>query len=334
MGWGMKRANHKIAIVSLGSIGRRHIRLIKELYPEIRIVLVRTKNCMAWPEESMAEIVVFSVECAIKEGVVGAIICSPASFHLEHAQPFIDQGVTVLIEKPLSNNLSSVKQFLETKHSDKKSVIIGYVFRHSVAANRIKSMIRCGELGKIFTVDIKCKSNLMDWRPGTDYRQSVSANRKLGGGVLLELSHEIDYASWLFGPLEVVKADIESSAFLDAQVEDVANLQINGRDNTQLQIYLSFSSQEFVRHCQICAEKGCLNWDLISEKISWKPLGGHAKVWFGKQNRDDLFKRQHKHFFDVLEKRRVPCVTFDDGVEVLKIINDIWRISKNTLKAT
>ena len=327
----MKNETHKIAIISLGSIGRRHIRLIKKYYPKIRIVLVRIANAKSWPEEVMADTVVPSVGCAIKEGVDGAIICSPASFHLEHAKLFIKQGLAVLIEKPLSNNLISAKIFQEAQYADNKLIMLGYVFRHSVAANKMKSLINSGELGKILAVDIKCKSNLTDWRPGMDYRQSVSANRKLGGGVLLELSHEIDYASWFFGPLEVVTAHVESSGFLDAAVEDIANLQMKGRDNIQLNICLSFSSKELKRHCKISTEKGSLIWDLNTEKISWRPLDGKSEIWFGAQNRDDLFKQQHRHFFDVLEQRVEPCVTFDDGMEVLKIINDIWRINANAV---
>jgi predicted dehydrogenase len=330
----MKLGKYKIAIVSLGSIGRRHIRLIKEFYPKVHIVLVRTKNSMSWPEEAMAETVVSCVECAIQEGVDGAIICSPATFHLEHAKPFIDQGITVLIEKPLSNNLDSIKNFINAESDYSKLVILGYVFRHSVAANKIKSLINSDELGQILQVDIECKSNLKDWRPGTDYRQSVSANRELGGGVLLELSHEIDYASWLFGPLEVISAHIESSDFLDVQVEDIVYLRLRGRDNAQLKIYLSFSSKELVRHCCVSTEKGCLNWDLNCEKITWKPVDGNTRVWFCGQSRDDLFKKQHRHFFDVLEQRVEPCVTFDEGVEVLKIINDIWQINENAMQVT
>ena len=70
----------------------------------------------------------------------------------------------------------------------------------------LKDYVDSKKLGKIFSVRCEVGQNLMYWRKDRDYRSSVTANRNLGGGVLLELSHELDYLSWIFGPCKWVRA--------------------------------------------------------------------------------------------------------------------------------
>ena len=65
------------------------------------------------------------------------------------------------------------------------------------------------------------------WRPGSDYRLGVSANRALGGGVLLELSHELDYLRWIFGDVDWVQASLERQSALEIDVEDTAHLLLS-----------------------------------------------------------------------------------------------------------
>ena len=100
----------KIAIVGLGSIGRRHLRLIKEIVPDIEVILVRSGKGQSWLEESMADHVVFSIQSAIKMNIQAAIISSPTTFHVEQAVQLVASGIHLLIEKPLSNSMDGVKE--------------------------------------------------------------------------------------------------------------------------------------------------------------------------------------------------------------------------------
>ena len=93
--------------------------------------------------------------------------------------------------------------------------MVGYVLRYCEAAKFIKDQLSQNIYGKPIDVRIECRSFLPDWRPDQDYRQSASARKELGGGVLLELSHEIDYANWLFGPLISIQAILQHSKTLN-----------------------------------------------------------------------------------------------------------------------
>ena len=81
-----------------------------------------------------------------------------------------------------------------------------------------------GLIGKLVEADFYCGSWLPDWRPNLDYRESVSSQRALGGGVLLELSHEIDMAQYLLGTFEPCSARLHQTGLLEIDVEDQAEL--------------------------------------------------------------------------------------------------------------
>ena len=79
-----------IALIGLGSIGRRHIRILKELRSELEITLVRSGKGPAWPEQQLAQRVVKTSAEALAAGAQAAIVCSPASFHVSQAMELLD----------------------------------------------------------------------------------------------------------------------------------------------------------------------------------------------------------------------------------------------------
>ena len=97
---------NKIAVVGLGSIGRRHLRILREIRPEIKIVAVRSGKNKKIPEENIANEVVYNLNDAIKSDIQAAIISTPASYHLDQATDLINAGINLLIEKPLSSKIS------------------------------------------------------------------------------------------------------------------------------------------------------------------------------------------------------------------------------------
>ena len=189
---------NRIAIVGLGSIGKRHLRLIKEIRPNIEVTLIRSGVGPSSPEEDMVERVVFSIDEALKYGIDAAIISSPAPFHVEQSIRLLKAGVHLLIEKPLSDRLDNLDNLVRVANESNTKVMVGYVLRYDPAAIEFKKMIESDEIGALMHINIECGSYLPDWRPGHDYKKTVSALSNLGGGVLNELSHELDYFHWFF----------------------------------------------------------------------------------------------------------------------------------------
>mgnify|MGYP000069495627 CR=1 FL=1 len=103
----------QIAIVGLGSIGRRHLRLVRELRPGIKIIAVRSGGGEEVPEEKIADEIVYTMEDAIDTGIQAAVIATPAVYHIQQAIQLMEAGIHVLVEKPLSHNMGNVDDLLK-----------------------------------------------------------------------------------------------------------------------------------------------------------------------------------------------------------------------------
>ena len=181
----------RILIAGLGSIGRRHLRLARKLIPNADIRILRHLVTSEVPEYSNG---CFSTtEEAVAFAPQIAVIATPATFHISTAQPLAEAGVHLLIEKPLSATLNGVSELIDTCRQQRTVLQIGYNLRFLPSLQRFRDLLGQQVIGKLLSVRCEIGQYLPSWRPGTDYRHGVSARRELGGGVLLELSHEIEY---------------------------------------------------------------------------------------------------------------------------------------------
>ena len=309
-----------IALVGLGSIGRRHVRILKELRPEFAITLVRSGKGLTWPEQQLAQRVVKTSAEAIRSGAQAAIVCSPAPFHVSQAMEWIKEGRPVLIEKPLSHDTVGLSELAALAEARKVPVLVGYVLRYDVAAQYFYEWLKSDEIGELLYVRVECGSFLPNWRPEQDYRESASARKDLGGGVLLELSHELDYVNWFFGPINDVQASLQNSDTLEVDTEDGAELLLHNTNGLPVSLHLDFYRRVPIRQCRVQTTKGELSWDCLAQLVRWTDDKGQFTEKIFQQERDDLFRCQLEHFFDCLEKHAVPKVTLNDGIDVMQMI--------------
>ena len=310
----------RIALVGLGSIGRRHLRLLNQLRPDLDVILVRSGQGSRWPEEALAIGSVNTIGEALALNIDAAIISSPAPYHVNQAIKLLEAGIPLLIEKPLSNNLDKTSLLKALAENTGVPVLVGYVLRYSLALQQFHKMLLGNAVGRVVGVSVDCGSYLPDWRPGQDYRTTASARPELGGGVLLELSHELDYANWLFGPFKSVDASIVSSGTLDIQVDDTADLELISEDGVKVIIHLDFVRRQPIRQCVIRGSNGNLTWNGINNRITLDHEIGETKSWGFNGERDDIFRAQLKHFFDCVENHELPKVKITDGIAALEII--------------
>ncbi len=314
------REARRFAIVGLGSIGRRHLRLLKQLRPEIDVILVRSGQGMRWPEDALATDSVTSVDEVLTMDVDAAIISSPAPFHVSQATKLLRAGIPTLIEKPLSHNMDAVQALKGLAEQSQAPVLVGYVLRYSMGARCFHEMVNGGRVGEHIAANIECGSYLPDWRPEQDYRTSASARAELGGGVLLELSHELDYANWFFGPFQNIESILSNSGTLDIDVEDTADLTLCPQSKFPVSIHLDFCRRDATRRCTLHGSEGALTWDGIENTVSWKPMFGQTEHWFFNVERDAMFRTQITHFLACVEQGEAPKVTLDDGIAALILV--------------
>ncbi len=316
-----------ILIIGLGSIGERHLKIIKELRPEININLLRRKESKVNNLEKLANKIFYDIKEALKENLDAVIISSPSSMHTNQAKNFLDLNIPLFIEKPISYNLEDCLKFKRLAEKKNTLILIGYVLRYSKILNEYKKLIREDIFGRHLYIDIKCSSFLPDWRKNIDYRNSVSSKNSLGGGVLLELSHELDYANWLFGPFLELKAIRNNTKQLEIDVEDIVKIIAINKNKCLINIHLDFNSKIPKRYCCLNGSKGFIKLDFIQNKITSK-LNTEKEIKSQKieSNHNEMYINQMKHFFNCIEQDTKPAISIEESAEIMRMI-DICKSS-------
>lgn len=317
----------RVLIVGYGSIGQRHLRLARSLLPDANIQILR-HQLSDQALDPLANGVLYLIEDAVNFAPQIAVISSPAAFHLSSAQTLAEAGVHLFIEKPLASSLADVDKLLETCLVHRNVLMIGYNLRFLPSLQYFRrALIEEQIVGKVLLVRCEAGQYLPSWRPNSDYRQGVSANRELGGGVLLELSHELDYLRWIFGEVEWVKATLSQQSNLILNVEDSADLTLGfmpGSDGKGLigSVNLDFIRHDTTRCCTAIGERGSLQWNGLTGEVSLYQAGaeGWRMLFSHPHQSDDSYIAEWEHFLDCVKTNRAPSITGVDGLKVLQMI--------------
>ena len=321
---------NRVLVVGLGSIGKRHLRLARTLLPDADIRVLRHQPTNEIPE--FANGCFFAIEDALSFSPQLAVIASPAPFHLETAQPLADAAVHLMIEKPLSTSVFGADRLLKTCKDQGTILLAGYNLRFLQSLQRFRELLGEAVIGKVLSVRCEIGQYLPSWRPEGDYRQGVTANKALGGGALLELSHEIDYLRWIFGEVEWVTSSLSRQSGLEIDVEDSAHLILGfypQADGTQLigTLNLDLIRHDTTRACVAIGEKGSLRWDGLTGQVMMYRAG--EKTWFElfryQHLRDESYQAEWQHFLACVSKSSVPLISGEDGLRVIEIIEAARR---------
>lgn len=325
---------NRVLTVGFGSIGKRHLRLARDFLPNADIRVLRHKATSEVPEFSNG--CFYRIEEAISFDPQIAVIASPAPSHIETSQILANDGVHLLIEKPLSHSLDGVLELIDTCKKQGTVLQIGYNLRYLPSLQYFRRLIYEGAIGKLLSVRCEIGQYLPDWRPDRDYRLSVSARRDLGGGALLELSHELDYLRWIFGEVEWVKATLSRQSDLDLDVEDTAHLTLGFEPTQNDRQLIGSVNLDFIRHdttriCTSIGEKGSLRWNGLTGDVELYHQGG--KEWQNihshRHQKDESYLSEWQDFLDCVKEKNRPLITGEDGLKVLEIIEAV-RISASS----
>ena len=311
----------KVLVIGSGSIAKRHLANFRQLLPDAEVACVSASGRSLADGETTATTQLQSIAVAIAWTPDLAVVASPAPLHLKHALQLLEAGVPVLIEKPLSDSLECARQvapFLAL-HSDR--IEVAYNLRFLSSAQRMKTLVDEACAGSILGIRIEVGQYLPDWRPQADYRSQVSANRSLGGGVLLELSHELDYLTWLFGRFDKVFCIATNSGQLEIDVEDRADILLS-RDDLTAQVHMDFLQRRASRSCKVIGSTGTLHWDLIANRIVLEqPSGDEVLFSDPSVDRNDMYIEMLRGFIELAAGGAAPRITFADGMMVLEMVD-------------
>lgn len=309
----------KFLICGLGSIGRRHLRNLIAL-GEGDILLYRT-NRSTLPDEELAS---FPVETDLKSALGhkpdAVIVSNPTALHLEVAIPAAEAGCRLLIEKPVSHSMEGIDELKAALERGGGKAQVGYQFRFHPGLQRIANLLGEGAIGRPLSARADWGEYLPGWHPWEDYRASYSARPDLGGGVILTLSHTLDYLAWLLGEVDNVWAFTGQLGDLEVEVEDTAEIGLRFCSGALGSIHLDYNRRPPSHRLELTGTQGAIQWDnedgsvrlYTTERGQWQvfPVPGGFE-------RNDLFLAQLRHFISVARGESRPTCSLEDGIRAL-----------------
>lgn len=297
----------RIVIAGLGSAGRRHLSNVRAVLPSCEIGVWHTSGKEGVAQSGVS--VLRTMEDALSFRPHAAIVSCPSPLHVPIARTLAAAGVSLLVEKPLSDSLDGVDDLISECGRTGAVLMVGYNFRFSEPLRALRTLIQEGRLGRIVAFRAEVGRYLPDWRPGTDYRCGVSARRSLGGGVVLELSHELDYARWLIGEVTGVSAFVARAGDLQIDVEDTAEILLEFERGAGGSVHLDMLQRASYRGCRVVGTDGTATWDASTNHARW--YSSESGAWTdlqppGAVDWNDMYKAELEHFFACVEGGATP----------------------------
>jgi predicted dehydrogenase len=300
----------KVLIIGFGSIGKRHAAILKNFKIISEVYILSRRNSKIFKNiNKLSQIKEIDPDYII--------ICSRTSDHFKHLK-YIEKNFSkkiVLIEKPLFNKFHKFSIL-------KNKVFVGYNLRQHPVLRFIKNFIINK---KIFSVNIICNSYLPNWRKNINYKNSYSSNRRLGGGVLLDLSHEIDYIEWIFKKIR--RLDF-------VKIKKLSNLKINVEDHvlvagkTRLSNFildLNYYSLYQRRQVVVDGHNFSIKGDLISNLVEIYFKNKNKKIISFKNDKNYTYVKQHEL---ILNQNYGTLCTFANANKLMLLLDKFRKFKK------
>ncbi|HEY4348155.1 MAG TPA: Gfo/Idh/MocA family oxidoreductase [Gaiellaceae bacterium] len=291
----------RILVVGAGSIGRRHLRNLRALgLGPVAVCEPDDERREAVPDELRSETFA-SFEKALTGFEPDAVlVCTPPVAHVPQSRAALAAGAHVFVEKPLSDSLEGIAELESEAASAGKVVQVGYNLHFERSLVRVKELVDGGAVGAIRWAQIEFGQYLPDWRPWMDYRESYTARRELGGGILLDASHEIAYAIWLLGePVAAVSMAGHVSP-LEVDVEDCATVLIRFASGAQADVHVDFVRRDVSRSCVLTGDLGTIVWDAIERTVLVRRPGEPDRLEELPGEDDDAYREELRQFFSAI----------------------------------
>jgi predicted dehydrogenase len=202
-----------VLIVGFGSIAAKHSKALMQIVPDVKIFALRSSE-NSTEQEGIINLYDWNQVASTPDFI---LISNPTKFHKEAIIKALPFSCPLFIEKPVLADVADATEIEEKITVVDPVTYIACNMRFHPCFTFLKKYLIDKSINE---VNVYCGSNLAVWRPDQDYTKSYSADAAKGGGVHLDLIHEIDYCYWLFGqPQDSVSIK-----------RKVSSLQINSAD--------------------------------------------------------------------------------------------------------
>jgi predicted dehydrogenase len=314
--------NLRFAVAGCGSIGKRHMKNLRALGAGEIIAADLRADRREEIEEALGIRAMASLEDVWVRAPDAIVIAAPTALHLPLALEAAERGVHLFIEKPLASAWDGIERLMKLAQERNLVSLVGCNMRFHPGLVKIKRLLAEQAVGRIIAARVDAGQYLPDWHPWEDYRQSYSARAELGGGVILDMIHEIDYIRWLLGEVAGIFCLAGKLSSLDIDTEDTAALLLRFQSGALGEIHLDYVQRARSRTCQIIGEEGTIRWDFWAGNVRWLAAG--KEHWQEFQNPagwqlNDMYLAEMRHFINCLARRTRPEQDLFEAARVLAI---------------
>jgi len=307
----------RILIIGLGSIGKRHAEIFSKEYSDFEIFALRSENKEDADNIQNVKFVYDEDEAfSYKPDIV--FVTNPTCLHIDMALIAAKNRCNLFLEKPLSNNLENIDELITLVKENKLITLMGCNMRYNPIVLDIKKYVDEKLFGEVLSFNIKCGSYLPDWRPTQDYTKSYSASKKMGGGVVLDLIHEIDYAKWIFGDFIDFKSIVGKISDLEIDTEDYADIIVKTNKNISGMIHLDYYRKISERKIEVVFQNGILIGDLINNNLTLLTKERNETITYNFQ-RNYMYEEQLKYFVSCIIDNKQTFNDVQEGYNTLKL---------------
>lgn len=308
--------NYKIAFVGLGSIATRHLKNVATFLSDrgdtYSIDLYRSQM-RPLPEELrslVSEVYLYADEIPAERQYDVVFVTNPTSMHYETLEKFCKNTKSFFIEKPVFDSTCVDESIFEKLKAMKSYVACP--LRYNAVLQYVKHNV---DLDQVYSARAISSSYLPDWRPGQDYRKTYSAHKDLGGGVSIDLIHEWDYLTWLFGMPTECKQMISKVSNLEIDSDDLA-IYIGRNEKTTFELHLDYFGRQTLRTLDLFTGDDTIHCDLIGGTVSYLKEGKTVKL---ESERNAFQMKEIEHFFEIINNKTDNDSTPEHAYRVLRI---------------
>ncbi len=302
----------KYCFVGVGSIARKHIANIKKIDNSAIIHAYRTgKSNYSNFDNIDKEIFDFK---EIDDNYDAIFITNPTSMHYDTLKNFINKSNCFFIEKPIFSYFKPENDLIEYYN---KKTYIAAPLRFSSGVQYAKNII--STKGVPNSIRIISSSYLPDWRPNVDYRKTYSAHMEMGGGVHIDLIHELDYLSYLVGIPKKSFYINKKVSNLDIDSYDIS-ASIHEFNCCVAEIHLDYFGRELKRICELYYNDSTITIDLINNSVNIKYSNSYEQI---NLNKSDMYFEEMSYFLSFVKDNTMKSINdIYHANQILKIINE------------
>lgn len=271
----------------------------------------------------------FDVEtyAALSEGLTEfdpdfVVVGTPNRYHVKVATEAAEAGCHLFIEKPLSHEMGGVEALKSVVSQQNLVSLVGCNLRFNPELRRIRRLLQNGRIGPIVAARIEGGSYLPEWFPDSDYTDSYSAREDLGGGVILDYIHEINYARWFFGEFDTVSALAGQRTQLDIETNDIAGILAETADGIVCEFHLDYIQREYSRSCHIIGENGTIRWSWDTQRVEWFVADEDTHSTYERPadwEMNDMYVAEMEHFILAIENNEETVCPIECGQKDLAV---------------